>query len=141
MLEVAGLGELEERAYRLLVRAGEADAPSLAEELGLTAEAADAALTGMRSAGLVREVTPGRFAPVAPDVALGPRLVRRQETIDWARQAVEQLAEEYRASARRRTPTAWSRCCRAGRRCASRSGTSRTAPRRRSSTSAGPGTW
>lgn len=102
MLEVAGLGELEERAYRLLVRAGEADAPGLAEELGLTEEAAEAALTGMRSAGLARKVAPGRFAPVAPDVALGPRLVRRQETIDWARQAVEQLAEEYRASARRR---------------------------------------
>ncbi|MEV0386011.1 helix-turn-helix domain-containing protein [Nonomuraea sp. NPDC050643] len=104
MLEVAGLGEVEERAYRLLVRAGEADVADLAEELGLTTEAAAGALAAMRSAGLAREVGDGgrRFAPVAPEVALGPRLVRQQETIDWARQAVEQLTEEYRGSLRRR---------------------------------------
>ncbi|MEV0827281.1 helix-turn-helix domain-containing protein [Nonomuraea rubra] len=101
MLEAAGLDELEERAYRLLVRAGEADAAGLAEELGITTESARAALAGMREAGLAREVAAGRYAPVAPEVALGPRLVRRQETIDRARQAVEQLAEEFRASLRR----------------------------------------
>ncbi|MFC5835805.1 TrmB family transcriptional regulator [Nonomuraea insulae] len=101
MLEVAGLGEWEERTYRLLVRAGVADADGLAEELGITTEAAAAALKGMLTAGLARETAEGRFAPVAPEIALGPRLVRHQETIDWARQAVEQLAEEYRASLRR----------------------------------------
>ncbi|WP_103963800.1 LuxR C-terminal-related transcriptional regulator [Nonomuraea solani] len=102
MLEVAGLGEVEERAYRLLVRAGEADVADLAEELGLTTDATTGALAAMRGAGLAREVGPGRFAPVAPEIALGPKLVRQQETIDWARQAVEQLAEEYRGSQRRR---------------------------------------
>ncbi|WP_237103022.1 helix-turn-helix domain-containing protein [Nonomuraea sp. MG754425] len=102
MLEPAGLGELEERAYRLLVRAGETDATTLAEELGITTDAATAALRDMLGAGLAREAAGGRYAPVAPEVALGPRLVRRQETIDWARQAVEQLAEEYRAGLRRR---------------------------------------
>ncbi|TDD56949.1 TrmB family transcriptional regulator [Nonomuraea terrae] len=105
MLEVAGLGELEERAYRLLVRAGEADVADLADELGVEPERAARALGSMCDTGLTREV-PGthgrRYAPVAPEVALGPRLVRQQETIDWARQAVEQLAEEYRASLRRR---------------------------------------
>ncbi|MEO3891567.1 helix-turn-helix domain-containing protein [Nonomuraea sp. B5E05] len=104
MLEVAGLGEVEERAYRLLVRAGEADLTGLAEELDLTREAAAAALASMAGMGLVREVAGSagrRFAPVAPEIALGPRLVRQQETIDWARQAVDQLAEEYRASLRR----------------------------------------
>ncbi|PZG17639.1 helix-turn-helix domain-containing protein [Nonomuraea aridisoli] len=105
MLEVAGLGELEERAYRLLVRAGEADVADLADELGVEPERAARALGSMCDTGLTREV-PGthgrRYAPVAPDVALGPRLVRQQETIDWARQAVDQLAEEYRASLRRR---------------------------------------
>lgn len=102
MLEAAGLDEREERAYRALVRAGEGDAAGLAAELGISDEEAAEALAGMREQGLVREVAAGRFAPVAPDVALGPRLVRGQEAIDWARQAVEQLSEEYRASVRRR---------------------------------------
>ncbi|MBF8184844.1 TrmB family transcriptional regulator [Nonomuraea sp. K274] len=102
MLEAAGLAEVEERAYRLLVRAGEADVRDLAEELGITPDAATTALSAMLDKGLAREVVESRFAPVAPEVALGPRLVRQQETIDWARQAVEQLAEEYRSSLRRR---------------------------------------
>ncbi|WP_049558963.1 LuxR C-terminal-related transcriptional regulator [Nonomuraea sp. SBT364] len=102
MLEAAGLDEVTERAYRLLVRAGEAGVTDLAEELGITAEEAARALALMQGMGLVRDAEGRRFAPVAPDVALGPRLMRRQETIDWARQAVEQLAEEYRTSLRRR---------------------------------------
>lgn len=102
MLEAAGLDEVTERAYRLLVRAGEAEAADVAEELGITAEAAAGALATMRDLGLVRDAGGRGFAPVAPDVALGPLLMRRQESIDWARQAVEQLAEEYRTSLRRR---------------------------------------
>ncbi|MFC4014767.1 TrmB family transcriptional regulator [Nonomuraea purpurea] len=97
-----GLDEMEERAYRLLVRAGEAEVEDLAAELETTVTEAAATLAAMQAAGIARESAGGRFAPVAPEVALGPRLVREQETIDWARQAVEQLAEEYRASLRRR---------------------------------------
>ncbi|MEU6720167.1 LuxR C-terminal-related transcriptional regulator [Nonomuraea sp. NPDC046802] len=97
-----GLGEMEERAYRLLVRAGEAEVEDLAGELEITVTEAAATLAAMQAAGIARETAGGRFAPVAPEVALGPKLVREQETIDWARQAVEQLAEEYRASLRRR---------------------------------------
>ncbi|GAA3535826.1 helix-turn-helix domain-containing protein [Nonomuraea rosea] len=107
MLQAAGLNEVEERAYRLLVRAGEAEVADLAGELGITTETAATALASMRDMGLAREVADGagggggRFAPVAPEVALGPKLIRQQESIDWARQAVEQLAGEYRATQRR----------------------------------------
>ncbi|MCG5219816.1 helix-turn-helix transcriptional regulator [Streptosporangium sp. KLBMP 9127] len=102
MLEVAGLGEVEERAYRLLVKAAEAGVEELAGELGATAEAVTGVLSSLREQGLVRETPDGRFVPVPPDVALGPRLVRQQETLDWARRTVEQLTEEYRGNVRRR---------------------------------------
>ncbi|MEV0621679.1 LuxR C-terminal-related transcriptional regulator [Nonomuraea sp. NPDC050404] len=97
-----GLNEEEERAYRLLVRAHETDAEGLADELGTTTEAAAATLAGMRGAGLAREVTAGRYAPVAPELALGPRLAHNQERLDRARQTVALLADEHRAGLRRR---------------------------------------
>ncbi|RBQ19848.1 TrmB family transcriptional regulator [Spongiactinospora rosea] len=105
MLEMAGLGEVAERAYRLLVRAAEAGAGELAGELGVGRDAVDQALATMVDMGLVREVGDAsgrRYTPVAPDVSLRPWLARQQEAIDRARLLVDQLAEEHRANLQRR---------------------------------------
>ncbi|MFD1933250.1 MULTISPECIES: helix-turn-helix domain-containing protein [Nonomuraea] len=104
MLSAAGLSAEEEAAYRLLVRTAGVEPTQLAEELGVENEVARRALGSLLAKGLARAV-PGesdRFTAVAPDVALAARLHRRQEEVDRARQAVEQLTEEYLAHSRRR---------------------------------------
>ncbi|MFI6326303.1 helix-turn-helix domain-containing protein [Nonomuraea sp. NPDC050556] len=104
MLSAAGLSPEEEAAYRLLVRTAGAEPSEVAGELGVGAEEARLALGSLLAKGLARAV-PGeqdRFAAVAPDVALAARLHRRQEEVDRARQAVEQLTAEYLAHSRRR---------------------------------------
>ncbi|MEV8634802.1 helix-turn-helix domain-containing protein [Streptosporangium sp. NPDC051023] len=104
MLSAAGLSAEEEAAYRLLVRAVGVEPAELAAELGVESEAARRTLGFLLAKGLARAV-PGesdRFTAVAPDVALVARLHRRQEEVDRARQAVEQLTGEYLAHARRR---------------------------------------
>ncbi|WP_157250239.1 helix-turn-helix domain-containing protein [Nonomuraea typhae] len=104
MLSAAGLSADEETAYRLLVRTSGAAPAELAEEAGVTEEAAQLVLGSLLAKGLARVVPgePDRFTAVAPDVALAARLHRRQEEVDRARQAVEQLTGEYLAHARRR---------------------------------------
>ncbi|MGV9306352.1 helix-turn-helix domain-containing protein [Nonomuraea sp. NPDC003727] len=104
MLSAAGLSAEEEAAYRLLVRTAGVEPTELAEELGVESGAARRVLGSLLAKGLARAV-PGehdRFCAVAPDVALAARLHRRQEEVDRARQAVEQLTGEYLAHARRR---------------------------------------
>ncbi|MFB9248957.1 helix-turn-helix domain-containing protein [Sphaerisporangium melleum] len=97
-----GLNSVEELAYRLLIAAVEADRTELREHSGIGDERLAEALRSMEAKGLVREVTPGRYAAVAPDIALGAPLLRRQQALDWARRSLEELTEEYRANARRR---------------------------------------
>lgn len=104
MLSAAGLSAEEEAAYRLLVRTAGVEPAELAEELGVEGEAAWRVLGSLLGKGLARAVPGelGRFTAVAPDVALAARLHRRQEEVDRARQAVEQLTGEYLAYSRRR---------------------------------------
>ncbi|MFC4532396.1 helix-turn-helix domain-containing protein [Sphaerisporangium dianthi] len=102
MLEPVGLNAVEELTYRLLVSAAEAEVSELGEHSGLGAEKVGRALRSMAGKGLAREVSPGRFAAVAPDIALGASLLRRQQALDWARRSLDELSEEYRANAHRR---------------------------------------
>lgn len=107
MLEPAGVEPTEERVYRLLVGLHGADAGTVAGELGLDRRRAESLLTSLHEKGLVsgpeqRPGGSGHFVPVAPDVALGPRLLRGQEALERARRGVTELAEEFRAGGRRR---------------------------------------
>ncbi|TDC49490.1 TrmB family transcriptional regulator [Jiangella ureilytica] len=106
MLEGTGITADEEQVYRLLVRAGEACADDLAAQLRLSGDGARAVLDGLLARGLARRLPGGdggdRFAANPPDVAFGPLLLRGQESLDQARAAVAELAEEHLATARRR---------------------------------------
>ncbi|MEU7001772.1 helix-turn-helix domain-containing protein [Nonomuraea sp. NPDC046570] len=104
MLKAAGLDVTEERAYRLLVRSPGAHAAELAAELSVPVDSAHAALRSLHAKGLARPLDEDRFAPVAPDIAIGPVLLREQEGLDQARQAVDQLTGEYLSHARRHDP-------------------------------------
>jgi hypothetical protein len=104
MLEAAGIGPDEERAYRLLVGTFDGCPESLAAKLDLTVGETAKLLESLHAKGLVSRVAgpDERYEPMPPDVGFGPLLLRGQESLEWARNAVFQLAEEYRSSARRR---------------------------------------
>ncbi|MEV0718949.1 helix-turn-helix domain-containing protein [Asanoa sp. NPDC050611] len=96
MDELLSAGERE--AYRLLVRLGEADTAELAA--ALPTGDAPGLLASLRTKGLVSAGPVAR--PLAPDVALGDALLRRQEMLDDARRTVAALSEDYRRHSRRR---------------------------------------
>lgn len=101
MLEAAGLSDDEEGVYRLLVGALDGAPDAVAAKLDVSPEHAARLLDSLQAKGLVSRVN-GRYVPNPPDVALGPLLLRGQESLEWARTAVTQLTEEYRGSLRRR---------------------------------------
>jgi DNA-binding CsgD family transcriptional regulator len=105
MQDGALLDAREEQAYRLLVGLSVARAAELAEVAELPQQEVDELLQRLQAKGLVA-VLPGDddpvFRPLPPDVALGTTLLRRQESLESARQTVASLSEEFRASASRR---------------------------------------
>ncbi|MCX4816641.1 LuxR C-terminal-related transcriptional regulator [Streptomyces sp. NBC_01239] len=103
MLEAAGLTVVEETVYRLLVGAVTASAHELAQQSELphdTLEAVLAALTGKGLASPTDHVPP-QYSAVPPDVALLPRLQRRTDELDKARNTVTDLLDLYRSTRRR----------------------------------------
>ncbi|MEV6287999.1 helix-turn-helix domain-containing protein [Kribbella sp. NPDC051770] len=103
-MDGALLDAREEQAYRLLVGLSVARAAELAEVAELPQQEVDELLQRLQAKGLVA-VLPGDdpvFRPLPPDVALGTTLLRRQESLESARQTVASLSEEFRASASRR---------------------------------------
>jgi DNA-binding CsgD family transcriptional regulator len=105
MLEEVGLSAEEERAYRALIALSSARPADLVGRLGTDEDDARKLLETLTEKGLVAQSGPEPlFHPLAPDVALGTTLVRRQESLELARRAVAQLTEEYRSGARRHDP-------------------------------------
>lgn len=107
MLDVLGMDELEERAYRRLVTVPSESVDHLARELGLELGAAAAALAALEEKGLVaRSVAePGHYVASPPAVALGSLIVQRQEDLRHAQLQLSALAEAYRGGASERTLT------------------------------------
>ncbi|MFI6266824.1 helix-turn-helix domain-containing protein [Micromonospora sp. NPDC051006] len=104
MLDVIGLTAGEEDLYRSLVQLTTARVEELAERLRRPRVEIVAQLDALRAKGLVLPTGPEPDAPLrplAPDVALGGALLRRQEALEAARAAVTQLTEDYRAGMRR----------------------------------------
>ena len=101
MLDVLGLTEIEERAYRRLVSVPSASVDDLASGLGSPLSEAAAALAALEEKGLVaRSVAePGHFVASPPAVALGSLIVQRQEDL---RQAQLELLRAGRDLPRRR---------------------------------------
>ena len=107
MLDVLGMDEVEERAYRRLVTLPSESAGALADGLGLELGSAAAALAALEEKGLVaRSVAePGHFVASPPAVALGSLIVQRQEDLRQAQLELSALAESYRGGASERTLT------------------------------------
>lgn len=103
MLDEIGVSPEQERAYRALVQLSGARPSEVADRLGLDEGDARKLLEALAEIGLAAAPAGPDpvYHPVPPDVALGAALVRRQESLELARQAVAQLTEEYRSAARR----------------------------------------
>jgi DNA-binding CsgD family transcriptional regulator len=103
MLEEVGLPAAQESAYRALVRLARAPAADIATQLEIPEPEAVRLLGALVEAGMAAAEPGDRrvFRPLPPDVALGATLLRRQESLNAALVTVAQLAEEYRANARR----------------------------------------
>jgi len=95
------LSPAEQDAYRLLLRLGGAGVAELAAQTAVAPVDAAALLEDLRAKGLT---SPGPvFRPLAPDVALGDALLRRQQALEEARRTVAALSDDYRSHARRRS--------------------------------------
>ena len=107
MLDVLGMDELEERAYRRLVTLPSESAADLARGLGTERVPPAEALSELQAKGLVaRSVAePDHYVASPPAVALGSLIVQRQEDLRQAQLELSALAETYRGGAAERTLT------------------------------------
>jgi predicted transcriptional regulator len=98
MLEAAGIDAAEERVYRCLVDGQAQVVASIAERLAMSEDATDAVLARLERKGLVsRTADPvPRFLAIAPDVAVEPFLLQRQQALHDARRSLEDLMERFR---------------------------------------------
>ena len=104
MLDVLGLREDEELAYRHLVGVASCTVADLADAVGVDALDAAGALASLEGKGLVARASSDREKYVAspPAVALGALVVQRQEELRRAQVEMAELAGLYRGAVARR---------------------------------------
>ena len=100
MLDVLGLDDSEELAYRALVEVPSDDATGLAGRLGCHPVEAARALVALETLGLAARSSSGtdRYVASPPSVALAALAVQREEELRRAQREIESLAEVYRGT-------------------------------------------
>jgi sugar-specific transcriptional regulator TrmB len=107
MLDVLGLDELQERAYRRLVQLPSESAEVLAGTMKSELPDVLTALEALEDKGLVARsvATPDHYVASPPALALGSLIVQRQDDIRRAQLELGALTELYRGGASERTHT------------------------------------
>lgn len=102
-LEAAGVSDVEESVYRLLVTSGGASGSEVARRTGLDRAEANRVLNTLAAKGMASHTDglPRFFRATPPDVALLPRLKRTADALDLARVEAAELVEAYRETVRR----------------------------------------
>ncbi|MGI5440944.1 helix-turn-helix domain-containing protein [Streptomyces shenzhenensis] len=102
-LEAAGVSDIEESVYRLLVTSGQASVTDVALRTGLDEAEAAGVLKALAAKGMAAHADglPSDFRATPPDVALLPRLKRRAEALDLARAETTDLLQAYQDTMRR----------------------------------------
>ncbi|WP_416986295.1 helix-turn-helix domain-containing protein [Streptomyces sp. T028] len=102
-LGAAGVSDVEESVYRLLVTSGGASAADVARRAGLDHAEAGRVLGMLAAKGMASHTdgSPRLFRATPPDVALLPRLKRSADALDLARAEATSLLEAYRDTLRR----------------------------------------
>ncbi|MYR60336.1 TrmB family transcriptional regulator [Streptomyces sp. SID625] len=103
MLEAAGVSQMQESVYRVLVMSGHATVGDIARRTGTPRADSEKTLEALVAMGLATHAdgAPGRFRAVPPDVALLPRIKRSTEALDLARTEAARLIETHRETVRR----------------------------------------
>jgi predicted transcriptional regulator len=96
MLDVLGLDEQEERAYRYLVERSPGSAAGVADGTGLDPFDTTRVLVNLENKGLVARAPGGDFVASPPAVALGALMVERQQELRRAEMDLEALNGVYR---------------------------------------------
>lgn len=104
MLDVLGLDEAEERAYRLLVQRSPGSAADVADGTGLDLFDAARVLAILEAKGLVGRAPGGDFVASPPAVALGALVVERQQELRRAEVDLEALNGLYLEAVAQRGP-------------------------------------
>ncbi|WP_067171506.1 LuxR C-terminal-related transcriptional regulator [Microtetraspora niveoalba] len=103
-----GVGEFDERVYRLLLRRPDLRLPDLADTLETGGARVRHALARLAGLGLVRRTAPGRYEPAGPEAALGSLVERRrleaQAALAEVRATVTEFARVYQAGRLRTDP-------------------------------------
>ncbi|AXI80120.1 helix-turn-helix domain-containing protein [Peterkaempfera bronchialis] len=106
MLDGLGLPETESRVYAVLVAAPQSDTAALAPRCGLTEQQAEEALARLAEKGMATRA-PGsgtHYLAVAPDVAIGTLIGRREEELRSARAEMHRLMDAFRDASRYTDP-------------------------------------
>ncbi|MFC8734507.1 helix-turn-helix domain-containing protein [Luteimicrobium sp. NPDC057192] len=106
MLEGVGLGDVEERAYRVLLHHASLSVRELADELEVSAVVARRAADRLVADGLVAVLdgSPVRFAPVDPALGLTALIRTRQAELERATSAVQTYAADFHERTLRSEP-------------------------------------
>lgn len=102
-LEAAGVSDVEESVYRVLVNTGRATTVDVARRTGLNEAECARILYMLTSKGMANHTDgiPRYFRATPPDVALLPLLKRSADALDLARAEATSLLEVYRDTVRR----------------------------------------
>lgn len=96
-LVLLGIGDLEERVYRALLKRHKGSAAEIAEDLAIAPEDANALLDHLESLGLGTHTPefPKTYVAVEPELAIDALIKQRQRMLEQARTAVPMLADTF----------------------------------------------
>ncbi len=106
LFEAAGIAELDEMIYRLLLQRPGCSAAELAALCSVSSQRVRMALQSLQEKGLASRAASkeSRFVPARPDVAIEVLVLRRQEELEHARLAAYKLLEDFHAAVERTNP-------------------------------------
>lgn len=96
-LALLGIGDLEERVYRILLKRRRASAADIAVDLAISPDDATRLLEHLESLGLGTHLPglPKAYVAVEPELAIDALIKQRQHALEQARKAVPILAETF----------------------------------------------
>ena len=96
-LALLGIGDLEERVYRILLKRRRASAADIAADLAISSDDATGLLEHLESLGLGTHLPglPKAYVAVEPELAIDALIKQRQHALEQARKAVPILAETF----------------------------------------------
>lgn len=96
-LALLGIGDVEERVYRALLKRHRASAAMIADDLAMTQDDAIRLLEHLESLGLGTHTleSPKTYVSVEPELAIDALIKQRQRTLEQARTVVPTLADAF----------------------------------------------